>query len=579
MGDQPKKKSAAAVLTEIARERYEFGVSETGHCYALPLFGPRVMVMLTGKGGSLRAELAAAYLDEHGSPPPQQALQDAMQALQGLALRATARALALRVADYDDHLWLDLGDDTGELVRIGAHGWEIVDEAPVLHRRTALTAPLARPVARGDLSRLWSLLNVAQADRAVLTAFLVASLMPDIPHPILLLTGEQGSGKSTAAKIIASIVDASTVPLRKPPRDLDSWTTAAFGSHVVAVDNLSVLPDWLSDALCRAATGDGDVKRSLFTDGDLFVFQFKRVVILNGIDVGTVRDDLADRLVTVDLHRIEETDRARDDDLTQRWQDALPDILGGLLDLTTQVLEVLPTVKLERAPRMADFAHVLAAVDLIQGTDGLGRYREQAGSLASDAVASTPVLAALTEAITTPWRGASAELLEVLEVTLGDSRPPKGWPAGARALTSELKRRAPSLRKVGWSVELTEEKTKRGQVWAISPPALSGDEPGDETVTRSSAPGFVTLSSPLSSPPVGLEPGGSGQKGDEVTRKPPNLSVFNLEEVEGTTTTTREEVFSSSPRHPECPRHGWALVPDRCATCEALTVNTKESTR
>src|SRR5699024_1436211 len=149
-------------------------------------------------------------------------------------------ALALRVADYDDHLWLDLGDDTGEIVKIGSRGWEIVEEAPVLHRRTALTAPLARPAPRGDLARLWELLNVAAEDRATLTAFLVAALMPDIPHPILLLTGEQGSGKSTAAKIIASIVDASTVPLRKPPRDLDSWTTAAFGSHVVAVDNLSV---------------------------------------------------------------------------------------------------------------------------------------------------------------------------------------------------------------------------------------------------------------------------------------------------------------------------------------------------
>lgn len=565
-----KKKSAAARLTEIARDRYEFGVSETGHCYALPLFGPRVMVMLTGKGGSLRAELAAAYLDEYGTPPPQQALQDAMQALQGLALRATARALALRVADYDDHLWLDLGDDTGELVRIGANGWEIVYESPVLHRRTALTAPLARPAERGDLSRLWSLLNVAPADRAVLTAFMVASLMPEIPHPILLLTGEQGSGKSTAAKIIASIVDASTVPLRKPPRDLDSWTTAAFGSHVVAVDNLSVLPDWLSDALCRAATGDGDVKRSLFTDGDLFVFQFKRVVILNGIDVGSVRDDLADRLVTVDLHRIDETDRARDDDLTQRWQNALPDILGGLLDLTAQVLEVLPTIKLERAPRMADFAHVLAAVDRIQGSDGLGRYRDQSGALASDAVTSTPVLVALTGAVTSPWRGASAELLELLKATLGDTRPPKGWPAGARALTSELKRRAPSLRRLGWTVELTDEKTKRGQVWEITPPVGSGDETGDETVTRSAGRDLVTSSSPLSSPPVDLEPGGSPPKGDEVTSRPPNLSVFNLEEVGGTTGTTREEADSSSPRHPKCPIHGMDLVPDRCQTCEDI---------
>ena len=574
MTDGEKKKSAAARLTEIARDRYEFGVSETGHCYALPLFGPRVMVMLTGKGGSLRAELAAAYLDEYGSPPPQQALQDAMQALQGLALRATARALALRVADYDEHLWLDLGDDTGEIVRIGAKGWEIVGEAPVLHRRTALTAPLARPAARGDLSRLWSLLNVAPADRAVLTAFLVASLMPDIPHPILLLTGEQGSGKSTAAKIIGSIVDASTVPLRKPPRDLDSWTTAAFGSHVVAVDNLSVLPDWLSDALCRAATGDGDVKRSLFTDGDLFVFQFKRVVILNGIDVGSVRDDLADRLVTVDLHRIDETERARDDDLTQRWQDALPDILGGLLDLTTRVLEVLPGIHLDRAPRMADFAHVLAAVDRIQGSDGLARYRDQAGALASDAVASDPVLSAMAEAVPGPWEGSSADLLERLEETLPEGRPPKEWPKSARVLTSLLKRRAPSLRRLGWTVEQLDKRTEGGKPWRLSPPDKSTDNDLTTSLTTSD-------DSPLSArcqefrqdeePRQQRDSEESASNPDELTTKPPILSVFNLEEVEGTEGTTREEPDSSSGCQPECPRHGWDLVPERCATCEDLT--------
>lgn len=579
MTDQTKKKSAAARLTEIARDRYEFGVSETGHCYALPLFGPRVMVMLTGKGGSLRAELAAAYLDQYDVPPPQQALQDAMQALQGLALRATARALALRVADYDDHLWLDLGDDTGEIVKIGARGWEIVGEAPVLHRRTALTAPLARPTPRGDLSSLWELLNVAPTDRATLTAFLVAALMPDIPHPVLLLTGEQGSGKSTAARIIASIIDASTVQLRKPPRDLDSWTTAAFGSHVVAVDNLSVLPDWLSDALCRAATGDGDVKRSLFTDGDLFVFQFKRVVILNGIDVGSVRDDLADRLVTVDLHRIEETDRARDDDLTRRWQEALPGILGGLLDLTTQVLEVLPTVHLERAPRMADFAHVLAAVDQIQGSDGLGRYRDQSSELASDAVASVPVLAALAEAIPEPWQGSTADLLSRLEATLGDTRPPKGWPAGARALTSELKRRAPSLRRLGWTVEQLEGRTKGGKPWKLEPPRGGGDEEVTKSVTNDTE----AVSSPACHPfrhpedqPQHWASVDFAEIGDEVTTNTPNLSVFNLEEVEGSRGTTREEPYPSSLRHPECPIHGDDHAPDRCQRCEDLT---EEKTR
>jgi hypothetical protein len=516
--------SAATRLARIAQERYTFGVSIEGEPYALPLDGPRIVKMLRG-AGSLRAELAAAFLVDFGNPAPQQALTDALMAIEGIALAAKAKPLALRVAQSHGALWLDLGDDTGELVRITPEGWQIVSEAPVLHRRTALTAPLPTPASDGDLSALWSLLNIAAPDRPVLVAFLVAALMPNMPHPILLLTGEQGTGKSTAAKIIASVVDASTVQLRKPPRDLDSWTTAAVGSHVVAVDNLSTLPDWLSDALCRASTGDGDVRRRLYTDGDLHVISFRRVVILNGIDLGAVRDDLADRLVTVDLHRIEESARARDDDLTQRWQAAAPLILGGLLDLTARVLAILPSVHLERSPRMADFAHVLAAVDRLEGTEGLARYRELAGALASDAVTSDPVLIALTSTISNPWEGVALDLLTAVTATLGDARPPKGWPSGARALTTLLKRRAPSLRRLGWTVEQTDRRTKQGPLWTIEPPISSGAEPSAETVLNGNpAPAQHHVQHP-SAPALTCEDTETGRIGAEVLRNPSNLSV------------------------------------------------------
>jgi hypothetical protein len=516
--------SAATKLARIAQERYTFGVSDTGEPYALPLDGPRIVKMLRG-AGSLRAELAAAFLTDFGNPAPQQALADALMALEGLALAAKAKPLALRVAQSHGALWLDLGDDTGELVRIAPEGWQIVSEAPVLHRRTALTAALPRPAIGGNLSALWSLLNIAAADRPVLVAFLVAGLMPNMPHPILLLTGEQGTGKSTAAKIIASVVDASTVQLRKPPRDLDSWTTAAVGSHVVAVDNLSTLPDWLSDALCRASTGDGDVRRRLYTDGDLHVISFRRVVILNGIDLGAVRDDLADRLVTVDLHRIEESARARDDDLTQRWQAAAPLILGGLLDLTVRVLAILPSVHLERSPRMADFAHVLAAADQIAGTEGLARYRALAGELARDAVTSDPVLLALTSTISMPWDGPAVDLLDTLTASLGDVRVPKGWPSSARALAILLKRRAPSLRRLGWTVEQLNERSERGTLWQIDPPSdrqTNPDENPDEIVSSAARQDVRQASTPI----LACEDVESGWIPDELTNNTPNLSVL-----------------------------------------------------
>jgi len=168
--------SAATRLARIAQGRYTFGVSDTGEPYALPLDGPRIVKMLRG-AGSLRAEIASVFLSENGTPAPQQALADTLIALEGIALAAPPKVLALRVADSHGALWLDLGDDTGELVKITPEGWIIVAEAPVLHRRTALTAPLPRPATDGDLSALRVLLNIAAADWSVLLAFLVCALI------------------------------------------------------------------------------------------------------------------------------------------------------------------------------------------------------------------------------------------------------------------------------------------------------------------------------------------------------------------------------------------------------------------
>ncbi len=598
--------SAAAHLTRLAQQRYTFGVSDTGEPFALPLDGPRIVRMLRGAGGtnSLRAELAAAFLAEHGTPPPQQALADALLALEGVAQASHPQSLALRVGESDGALWLDLGDDTGDVVKIAPDGWEFVSQAPILHRRTVLTAPLPRPSTTGSVDHLWTLLNVAPADRPVLLGYLVAALLPNIPHPILLLTGEQGTGKSTAARVISSVVDPSAVQLRKPPRDLESWTTAAAGSHVVAVDNLSGLPDWFSDALCRASTGDGDVRRLLYANGDLYVIAFRRVVILNGIDIGAVRDDLSDRLVTVDLNRIHDRRRQRDTDLTERSGRVAPLILGGLLDLASQVLAILPDVRLERSPRMADFAHVLAAVDRINGTDGMGRYRQLAGELASDAVTSDPVLAALTSTVTEPWEGAAAQLLEKLTASLGGARPPKDWPS-ARSLAGLLKRKAPSLRRVGWTVEQTGEHTRKGVRWRLVPPAKSGDgtgdedvsgdetcdetgdDRGDETVTNGdegcSSPARHRFRHPAD-PPLTCEDAKRAPKGDEVTRNPSNLSFLleSKEQERENNTAKRDGPDFSSPRHPDgpdfsSPRHPDGTTPAN--TCPASSTTSAASAR
>ncbi|MDP9397155.1 MAG: ATP-binding protein, partial [Actinomycetota bacterium] len=487
-GEQTGKTSAATTLVQLAAGRYVLGMSTDDEPYALPITGPRVARLLRGGKGSLRAEMAAAYFADTGRVAPQQALADALLVLEGMAASADPEPLHLRVAQQEGALWLDLGDGTGQAVRITPGGWRVSDDCPVLFRRTALTGPLPEPERGGELGELWHLLNVAERDRSLVLAWLVAALFPSLPHPVLAFRGEQGTAKSTTTRTTAGLLDPSPAPIRKPPRDADSWVTAAAGSWIVGVDNVSTIPEWWSDSLCRAVTGDGDVRRQLYTDGDLVVFAFRRAIILNGVDLGAVRDDLADRLLTVDLERIGDAQRRLDDEIAQAWREAHPRILGALLDLASGVLAALPNVRLERLPRMADFARILAAVDAVLGTDGLTTYLGQAVELAADAVTGDPVLAALTAAVTGEWVGTAAELLAELELLARDepaSRRPRDWPKDPRALTGLLARRAPLLRRVGWTVEHLGRGGKAMTVrWRLAPP---NREPRQAAVGQASA--------------------------------------------------------------------------------------------
>lgn len=316
----------------------------------------------------------------------------------------------------------------------------MIDTAPTRFLRTKLTARLPLPPQTGDLYRLWDFINVAAADRPVLLAALTATLVQsDVPHPVLALFAEQGSAKTTTTRMLVDLIDPSPVPLRQAPRDADSWVTAASGSWVVALDNLSVIPPWLSDSLCRAATGDGNVKRALYTDADLAVVKFRRCIIINGIDVGAVRPDLAERMAMIELRRIDRHARKAEATMREQWHRALPGILSGLLSLAAAVHQRLGTIQLDDAPRMADFGRVLACVDEILLSDGLRRYMSRADQLSEDSLSADPFVERLRHHTHEPLCGKSGvDLLALITPTGGDWRRPKEWPRNGRDVTSLL---------------------------------------------------------------------------------------------------------------------------------------------
>ncbi|AGZ53311.1 ATP-binding protein [Mycobacterium kansasii] len=464
------RNSVAAQLVRHARDAYTLGVSDAGDPYGVHHDLPHIARPLRGGKTGLRAELAKWFFEANKVVASQQALADACGTLEGFAAEATPRRVYLRVAADVAGAYIDMGNPAGEVIEISGGSWDIGVRAPVLFRRTKLTAAMPTPLYGGDVSQLWEFVPIAEADRPPLLAWMVQALIqPDTAHPIPALLAEQGSAKSTVTRCLVDLVDPSVVPLRKAPRDAEGWVTAANASWVAALDNLSgELPQWLSDSLCRAVTGDGDVRRALYTDSDVSVIAFRRVPIVNGVDLQITQGDLAERALPIELPRISK--RRNDAELAAAWAEAKPDILGGLLTLAAKVHYRLPDITVPDPPRMADFAYVLAAVDQILGADGLARYRERSKRASADTL-DAPFIAELVERRLSFIGLTGAEILAAARPTAPDWKPPKEWPSNARAVTGQLTRHAPALRGQGWLIEHDDARNKRNRrQWTIQPP-------------------------------------------------------------------------------------------------------------
>jgi hypothetical protein len=442
-GDGRGGDSQASRLVALALSRYRLLRGEDGRLYATELDGPAIAYSLRGRD-ALRTRLAGAYYDATGQTANGGAVSDALAVLEGRAERTEPEAVALRVATAPGG-WvvLDLGTADGRCVLIGPGGWQIAERSPVLFRRSALTSPLPDPQRGGTLDGLRDLINVEEAGFRLIAGWLVAALLPDIPHPILSICGEQGTAKTTAARLAVSLVDPSPAPVRTPPREMRSWAAAASASWIVALDNVSSVPAWFSDTLCKAVTGDGIVERALHTDDDITVLTFRRCIALTTIDAGRLAGDLAERLLPVELQAIPTDQRRPDAEIAAAFAGARPAVLGALLDLTAAVLAALPGVHLAELPRMADFARVLGALYQACGWDTLATYTEAIRDAARAVLDSDPLAQAVCALVERhDWQGTHDELLDAIT----PERPGRDWPKTPRGLSGRLKRLAPALR-------------------------------------------------------------------------------------------------------------------------------------
>jgi hypothetical protein len=454
--DKEERESAATKLLRLAA-----GYAELFHagdsCYAtITIAEHRETHALNSRG--FRRWLMKIFFEQYGRAATGETIKSSITTLEGIAcFDCNERAVFVRLAEYDGKTYLDLCNETWQVVEIGLQGWRVIEskDCPVRFRRAHGMLALPAPERGGTIGKLRQFLNLTSKDDFVLVAsWLLGAFHPSGPYPILILHGEQGSAKSTTATVLRNLIDPNLAPRRTEPREPRDMMIAANNGFICSFDNMSRLESWLSDGLCRLSTGGGFGIRTLYTDDDETIFEAKRPIILNGIEELATRGDLLDRSVILYLPRVPDENRRDESEFWKTFRAAQSRLLGALLDAVSVALRNLGSVKLCRLPRMADFAVWVAAAEPALGWEPgtfLRVYAENSEA-ANDLPLETPVADAIRRLVL-PWAGTATQLLAELDSVVDErTRRLKSWPASGRLLSNGLRRLVPNLRKVGVSI-------------------------------------------------------------------------------------------------------------------------------
>jgi hypothetical protein len=467
------------------------GLAEEAELFHTPDGTPYADVQVTGHRRTFEISEDSGFADwlrhrwfqaTRNAPSPE-ALKSALRSIAAMAQQEGPKhEVYVRVAKYEGAFYLDLANDEGQAVKIGPAGWAVVKDPPVRFRRPPGMLAQPVPVAGGSVSEdLLPLLNLTrESDQVLVAHWLINGLLASPCYPVLVLQGEQGSGKSGTTRMLRTLIDPNSAPIRSLPRNERDLAISAINGHLLAFDNISALSAEMSDALCRLSTGTTLATRRLYTNSQEETLTAVRPIVLNGIEHFVTREDLADRAIFIVLDPIPKERRRTEEEVSAAFEERRPRILGALLSAAVQGLSRLPDLKPKQLSRMADFDKLAMACETAMWPAGTFEkaYDENREEVLEAGIEADPVAAAVISMLTPrgvrtvrtvrtmiskndqrviscyEWKGAAGDLLRDLS-TIVDSMIVRGrcWPKTPRELAGRLRRVTPLLRHKGIEIE------------------------------------------------------------------------------------------------------------------------------
>ncbi len=405
------------------------------------------------------------FWKDEAKPPKSESIKQALDVIHSKAIfDGSFCDLAIRVAEHESAIWYDLTDKNWQAVKIDSHGWSLQGEPPTVFKRFSHQLPQEKPQPGGDLHTLLEYVNIKdESQRLLLMVYLVSCFVPDIPHPIPVLHGSQGAAKSTFMRVIRRLVDPSKTELLTLPTKSAQLVQQLSHHWAPYYDNVTSIPNWVSDALCRAVTGDGFTKRELYTNDEDIIYSFRCCIGLNGINIAAQKADLLDRSILFGLECIPAEKRRDEKTFWSEFKRDKPLILGAAFDALSKAMTIKESVRTDQLPRMADFAIWGAAIAEALGytqQDFVLAYQKNLEAQNEEAIREHPVATAVRAFMEDheEWSGTSSELLEQLTTVAEQEKidlRQKLWPKAAQALSRRLNEAKTNLANVGITITTT----------------------------------------------------------------------------------------------------------------------------
>ena len=420
--------------------------------------------------------LIKKYYYQTKSAPSKVSLDTAISTIKAIAsFEGDKRDVYLRVAQVDNSMYIDLCNDSWQVIEVDIKGWRVLDKSPVCFTRTGNMRPLPIPVEDGDISLLLKHINIEKKDLPLAVGWLLMSLQAGLgTYPVMILNGSAGTGKTTASRMFRELVDPNKVDLLSKPKTSDIRVIGA-NNHVLAFDNLSGVSPNFSDAICKIATGDHQAIRVLYTTNEEMTISIKKPCIMNGIDEIAKRSDLGSRSIKLPLSKIKHRKTEK-----KIWADFMADapfIFSALLDGLVVSIQAMPHTQVDDLTRMADFCRLSTAASGAYGWfegEFMKVYKDNIRNTHVDSLESSTFASGIVKMFDKEERfhGRPIELLERLEDECYVSEKvirSARWVTTAKGVVEQLDRLQESLEIVGIYYEKSKDRTNKTFVTLTTP--------------------------------------------------------------------------------------------------------------